>query len=112
MRGRREFRLFEIGKFYRRGADGSLIERAHLAGIAVGIDLLAIRDNLLEIARVFGADPGLTRGVDPHLHPGRTVKLGEWGLVGELHPRLLSAPVESLRATPARRARCSSVMPR
>lgn len=85
------FRLFEVGKTYRRGADGKVDERPHLAGITLGTDLLAVRDTLLDLARAFGADPALGRVEHPHLHPGRTLRVGDWAVAGELHPRLVRA---------------------
>ena len=66
-------------------------ERPHLAGITLGTDLLTVRDTLLDLARVFGADPTVGRVEDPHLHPGRTVSIGTWAVAGELHPRLVRA---------------------
>ncbi len=85
------FRLFEVGKTYRRAADGTVDERPHLAGICIGTDLLVVRDTLLDLARAFGIDATIGRVDDPHLHPGRTLTLGSWGVVGELHPRLVRA---------------------
>jgi len=92
------FRLYEIGRVYRRAEAGGVDERPHLAGAAVGDDLLVVRDTLLELARAFGADPTVSRTEDPHLHPGRTLALGDWAVAGELHPRLVRA--HGLREAP------------
>lgn len=80
------FALFEVGRIYARGADGRVRERAHLAGMALGGDLLALRDVLAALG------PGeLRREAGPHFHPGRSFRLGEWAEAGELHPRLVRA---------------------
>ncbi len=82
------FGLFEVGKLYRRH-DGAVDEAFHLAGIAIGFSLLALRDTLAALGRASGADVNVGRAVHPHLHPGRAFSLGDWLVAGELHPRLV-----------------------
>jgi phenylalanyl-tRNA synthetase beta chain len=91
------FGIFEVGKIYVRTAAGTIVERYHLAGIALGQPLLGVRDALLELAAASGADATLGRDAQPgfahvpHFHPGRAVSVGAtpWAVAGELHPRLV-----------------------
>ncbi|MDP2308157.1 MAG: phenylalanine--tRNA ligase subunit beta [Pseudomonadota bacterium] len=96
------FGIFEVGKVWSRGADGALVERAHLAGIAMGEPLLAVRDVLLAFGAASGASLELQRPLpgqegEPAFHPGRSFTLGDagpsgrWASAGELHPRLVRA---------------------
>ncbi len=106
------FGVFEVGKTWRRGTDGAIVERAHLAGIAMGESrpgelLLAVRDVLLAFGAESGAPVDLGRPEGdpvgarlPQLHPGRSFTLGgaatgaiagPWATAGELHPRLVRA---------------------
>lgn len=107
------FGLFEVGRVYRRvpgdSASGAIDERQHLAGIAVGRDLLEVRDVLVDLGRTLGAGVTVSRPSTPDfaladvLHPGRSLALGTpdgrtWATLGELHPRLVRAC--GLRETP------------
>ena len=84
------FAFFEVGKTYARATDGTLVERQHLGALSLGQgDVLAARDLMVALARASGADATVTRTTHPHLHPGRTVSVGGWATVGELHPRLV-----------------------
>jgi phenylalanyl-tRNA synthetase beta chain len=84
------FAFFEVGKTYARASDGTLVERQHLGALSLGQgDVLAARDLMVALARASGADATVTRTTHPHLHPGRTVSVGGWATVGELHPRLV-----------------------
>jgi phenylalanyl-tRNA synthetase beta chain len=99
------FGVFEVGKTWRRGAaeaGGAIVERAHLAGIAMGEPLLAVRDVLVAFGAASGAPvelgrpPALADGERlANLHPGRSLTLGDadgvWAVAGELHPRLVRA---------------------
>lgn len=85
------FAIYEVGRVYRRGADGVVVERAHAAGIAVGADVMSVRDAVVAFARAQGSGEGLSRAAHPHLHPGRTVGVGDEAVVGELHPALVRA---------------------
>lgn len=83
------FALYEIGRVYRRLPGGAIEERAHLAGIAAGTDVLGLRDVLVGLAQALGADARVSRAGDhPHLHPGRAFAVGAWARGGELHPRI------------------------
>ncbi len=89
-----QFAIYEVGRVYRRGADGKVAERFHAAGIAVGggdDELLAVRDAVSAFAAAQGVDRGVSRHEHPHLHPGRTLRVGTVATVGELHPRLVRA---------------------
>ncbi|MFZ5481044.1 MAG: phenylalanine--tRNA ligase subunit beta [Myxococcota bacterium] len=92
------FALFEVGKVYARDERGAVAERQHLAGIAVGADLLAVRDLLAGLGRALGAGVEVTRTEHLHLHPGRALAVGGWAVAGELHPRLVRA--HGLREAP------------
>ena len=84
------FAFFEVGRTYARGGDGRLAERQVLGALALGThDVLAMRDLALAFGRVHGADVTVARAEHPHLHPGRTLRVGAWATIGELHPRLL-----------------------
>jgi phenylalanyl-tRNA synthetase beta chain len=85
------FGVFEIGKTWRRDASGAIVERAHLAGIVMGESILAVRDVIAAFGAASGASVDLGRGGDTNLHPGRSLTLGDWASVGELHPRLVRA---------------------
>lgn len=103
-----EFGLFEVGRIYRRipsdSAPGAIDERQHLAGISIGRDLLEVRDVLIELGKTLGASTAISRPSRPDfsladvLHPGRSVAIGSWATIGELHPRLVRAV--GLRETP------------
>ncbi len=104
-----QFAMFEVGRIYRRipGVDtaGAIDERQHLAGLALGRDLLEVRDVLIQLGRALGAGVEISRPSTPDfslsdvLHPGRSLCLGQgWATVGELHPRLVRAV--GLRETP------------
>jgi phenylalanyl-tRNA synthetase beta chain len=83
------FAIYEVGKVYSRRADGSIDERANLAGIAVGRSVLDLRDALVELCRGQSADATVARCTHPHLHPGRAFRVGHHSYGGELHPRLV-----------------------
>lgn len=83
------FAIYEVGRVYSRNASGAIVERSHAAGITVGTDLLAVRDALLEFAGLSGLSKGISRPEHPHFHPGRSLAIGAWAQVGELHPRLV-----------------------
>ncbi|MEN9787037.1 MAG: hypothetical protein RLZZ299_2301 [Pseudomonadota bacterium] len=93
MQNRKElasFSFFEVGRTYARGEDGRLIERQVLGALALGAhDVLAVRDLAVAFGRASGADVAVSRAEHPHLHPGRTLRVGEWATIGELHPRLV-----------------------
>lgn len=93
------FGVFEVGKVWKRAADGLLVERAHLAGIAMGESLLSVRDVLMAFGEASGASLDIGRDADAAFHPGRSLTLGSsggspaghWAAAGELHPRLVRA---------------------
>lgn len=82
------FGIFEVGKLYRRHA-GKVDEQFHLAGIAVGTSVLAMRDTLIALGVASGLDVTVGRADHAHLHPGRAFSLSGWCVAGELHPRLV-----------------------
>ncbi len=84
-----DFAIYEVGRVYGREPSGALVERAHAAGLATGHDVLRVRDAILAFARAQGCDEQLSRPEHAHLHPGRTVGVGSFAVVGELHPRLV-----------------------
>ncbi|MBM4368721.1 MAG: phenylalanine--tRNA ligase subunit beta [Deltaproteobacteria bacterium] len=88
-----QFAIYEVGRVYRRGANGKVEERLHAAGIALGAEaeLLAVRDAVRSFALAQGIDDAVSRHEHPHLHPGRTLRVGHACTVGELHPRLVRA---------------------
>lgn len=94
-----DFAFFEVGKTYARTAEGTLSERQVLGALSLGrLDVLGLRDLVVAFARASGADATVTRSTHPHLHPGRTLSVGGWATVGELHPRLVRA--HGLREAP------------
>lgn len=89
-----QFAIYEVGRVYRRGADGKVEERLHAAGVSVGggdAELLAVRDAVIAFAGAQGVEAAVSRQVHPHLHPGRTLRVGAVATCGELHPRLVRA---------------------
>ncbi len=84
------FAFFEVGRTYARAADGRLAERQVLGALSLGAhDVLDLRELAVAFGRASGADVTVSRAEHPHLHPGRTLRVGDWATVGELHPRLV-----------------------
>jgi phenylalanyl-tRNA synthetase beta chain len=108
-RQRERVRLFEIATQFHRGADGAVLERRMIAGIAAGTrlpeqwgakradgdfhDLKADVDALLALNGRAGDCRYMPGASLPCLHPGRSAQIVRDGSVigqlGELHPALL-----------------------
>lgn len=116
-----DFRLFEIGRAYRKGADGAPAERTHLMAAIYGRETYGA--NLLEMKRVVqyvaaGAKIVPAKAHGKIMHPERAAHVEVAGQrVGdlyELHPSLLDRgraaildldlDLDALRALPAQRA--------
>jgi phenylalanyl-tRNA synthetase beta chain len=114
-----DFRLFEIGRAYSKGADGAPKERTHLMAAIYGRETSG--GNLLEMKRVLqyvasGAKIVPAKGHNKTMHPERAahVEVGgqRVGDLYELHPGLLDRgraaildlDLDALQALPSQRA--------
>ena len=114
-----DFRLFEIGRAYRKGSDGAPAERTHLMAAIYGRETSGA--NLLEMKRVVqyvapSCQVVPTKSHDEIVHPEREAYIAVLGQkVGnlyELHPSLLDRgraaildlDLDALQALPSQRA--------
>jgi phenylalanyl-tRNA synthetase beta chain len=114
-----DFRLFEIGRAYHKGADGTPVERTHLVASIYGRETSGT--NLLEMKRVAqyvagGCTVVPAKAHNKIMHPERAahIEIGgqRVGDLYELHPALLDRgraaildlDIDALQALPSQRA--------
>jgi phenylalanyl-tRNA synthetase beta chain len=86
--GRDRAALFETGRVFLPGKGPLPDQPVRVAGVLAGRDsgFFDIKGVAELLARALHIDLPVSEAAEPFFHPGRTARLGDTGMIGELHP--------------------------
>jgi phenylalanyl-tRNA synthetase beta chain len=91
--GRARVELFETGRVVLPSSAEIPDQPVRVAGVVAGdgAGFARMKGVTEALAAALGVEPAVERTAEPFLHPGRSARLGESGLLGELHPLVAEA---------------------
>ena len=91
--GRARVELFETGRVVLPSSAEIPDQPVRVAGVVAGegAGFARMKGVTEALAAVLGVELAVQRTAEPFLHPGRSARLGESGLLGELHPLVAEA---------------------